>query len=170
MFRISKRLPRHRRVVNGSRLGAETRSSKSGISGDGRKSADSCSTKVLPSFLSPLFPREPTIFCFAVRLHHASHIPFTLASHLGVRRRDPLRLSRSRLGSASVAEGPQRTRQFGVGASVWEGCVERWEGSDIVHVGPHAWAEGSKFEAWLRYASDKKMPHQLTQGLLLFRG
>jgi len=52
--------------------------------------------------------REPTFFLF--RLHHPSHILVTLASRLSVRRWDTMYLSRPRLGGASVAEGPQRTR------------------------------------------------------------
>lgn len=52
--RISKRLLRHRRVVNCLRLGVETRSSKAGISSNGRKLVDSISQrqtlKVAPYF------------------------------------------------------------------------------------------------------------------------
>ena len=80
--RISKWLLRHRGVVSGLRLEVETRSSKSGISGNRRKLADSCSTKVL-HFIFPS-PREPTVIFFLFRLHHSSHTPFALASHLSI--------------------------------------------------------------------------------------
>ena len=75
----------------------------------------------------PVVPaHEPDELYF--RLYHASHLPFALASHLCVRRWNSLRLSRARLGSASVAEGPQGTRQFGVCASIREGRAKRRKG------------------------------------------
>jgi len=63
--RMSKWLLRHRGVVSGLRLEVETRSSKSGISGNGRKLADSCSTRVLP-FIFPSLPVSRELLFFFV--------------------------------------------------------------------------------------------------------
>jgi hypothetical protein len=56
MSRVSKLLMHQRKVVSGSRPGAGTILSRSGISGDGRKSVDSCNTKVFTSYRCSLLP------------------------------------------------------------------------------------------------------------------
>ena len=82
LSRVSKLLLHRRRAVNGSQPGAEMRSSRSKISGDGRKSVDSSKTN--------LNPHE------TLRLDHSSCLPMnpiTLAPCLCIRRWNALCIS-----------------------------------------------------------------------------